>query len=1059
MAFDPAHVGEHDIFRFLAVTQRKPVHPDQTLVADAGQAPEKSAVYAGLKGAEPTAAKKEAETYISTAKILDDIAAVEKTIVAAKQNKNGIEDWFSQGGNRQIDEGLKTRLRDAVLALSVLRRGGSFEPQLRRVARALRFIALCEHYQPKAFYAPTALALEKLVSQVPIKLPTSIIRFDPDPLAIRIPDSVKSAFVRQIHVRVDEVVKQDETLVTIDDNGAEAIVRSPRDAVVKAVLVEPGMGPLRAGGLLMRLGIAPREKPAVADREKPPEATRPTPADIRRALDELDTAFGHHISQTDGAPRETPMETTPSVFGRALTFLVGQTAKDQASTAQPVRVTDIEDLSEPTKSVLKAVKVGTASVPEVRAALTSKLTPPAKATILPAQPTHFLVAGVAVPNIAKPSFGKWWQHLGGKLPPGGGDAAPTPPVSDNNLLPGMPAPARVDPIVQAGETMVVRKQLVGYELGEFSFVENVFAGETRGRTHRKRRLTEEEVRRLTVVEDQTEQHLQQTQRDELQSEMEKVSQTEMQFEAGAKLQGKYGPSITFQAEASAGVRSSVQTSTRAAANHVRETVSRSVAKVARRKEEELRRRIVTEIEETNSHEFSNKGSKHLRGVYRWLGKISKGQVYNIGFRHTVEFFIPEPAVNFLRLVAEGRVKAADLPRKPDVPPLGPDAEEWDLYWSDLGVEYEATVPPPPKQSETVVVAANATPGEIYGYSTTLTIPDGFEARFGRVKASKSKTDDDWWLHCWLGTKYFQYERSNFHWEYGSHLGRQRSQISFACLARYTRGVAIVAEVDCLVTEERLKEWRADAYNAVMLGYQTQLARWEEKMNEINEKAKEDRNREMDLPNPDVAERMVREELQRAFVSLLLNKNLGGLDAFVTSTGDTASWQYDWKKAAAVIPQIAFLQQAFEWHNMNAFFYPYFYGRPSRWAAALQLTKTADPAFAEFLTAGAARVQVPIRPEMADLVLRFLDQHQWPNDSAQDGQVLEDVNGVPLLQEMMESMDYPDDAIPVGDSWEFTIPTDLVILQDGNDVPFRDPLQATSTGSTTLKVNDEGAKAV
>ena len=29
-----------------------------------------------------------------------------------------------------------------------------------------------------------------------------------------------------------------------------------------------------------------------------------------------------------------------------------------------------------------------------------------------------------------------------------------------------------------------------------------------------------------------------------------------------------------------------------------------------------------------------------------------------------------------------------------------------------------------------------------------------------LKGSKSQTDGDWWLHCWLGSQYFRYENEN-----------------------------------------------------------------------------------------------------------------------------------------------------------------------------------------------------------------------------------------------------------------------------------------------------------
>jgi pyruvate/2-oxoglutarate dehydrogenase complex dihydrolipoamide acyltransferase (E2) component len=1052
MAFDPLQVSEQDIFRFMALTKRQPTDPDQAMTADVGQGAAQSRVLAILAGAANDAAAAQAagnHLLARAAELEAAIVGVEQAIERAKAHAAGIEGWFGDPANRNFAPGDVTELRDGIMALAVLRKHGQFRARLRRAARALRFVTLCDQFRPQTFYVPTGLALEKLIAQIPIKFPNGIIRRDPDPLAVRVPDGVEGV-VKTVHVAVDDAVANGAPLITIDVAGVDQVIPATRDAVVKQILVHPELK-VRGGAIVMRLGVAPAA-PApggnLAGKQNAPKS--PKPAELRTLLESMEKVLGNAIDAQPTKPSGKLKQKQSGVFGRAVTWLFGKRGGTSTIKKEfkPTKVADFKGLTGQDQKLLGELKLTGASMATAHAAVSAKLSGQTKVNAKAAAPTHFFIAGTAIPNIQK--------QFGHKYKP---DDKKDDEPADKALVPGMPVPARVEPIMHAGEIMVVRKRLIGYELGEFSYVENVFAGETRARSHRKRRLTEEEVRRLTIVEEQTEQHLQQTQRDELQSEMERVAQTEMQAEAGVKIQGKYGPTTEFQAEASAGIRSSVQTSTRSAANHVRETVSRSVEKVTRRKEEELRRRIVTEIEETNSHEFKNSGGAHLRGAYRWLGKVYQAQVYNIGFRHSVEFLIPEPAMNFLELIAQGRVKAGKLPRKPDTIPIGPDSADWDSDWGDLAVEYEATVPPPPRQFETVVTQTHATPGEMFAYSTSLTIPDGYEAKFGRVKGSKSQTEeDDWWLHAWLGSRYFECEDGgNTAWNDGANLYENRSQIAFAVLGRFLRGVAISAEVNCRVTDERMKEWRAEAFNAVMQGYQTQLARWEEKMAEINEQAESERERELDLPNPAVVEQMIRVELQRLFLAMLLNNNFKGFDAFVPSADkDDPSWKYDWKKAAAVIPQIMFLHQSFEFHNMNAVFYPYYYGRRARWATSMQTTKNSDPALAEFLTAGAVRVQVPIRPEAADLMLRFIDLKRWPNDSAQDGQVLGDAQGVPILTEMLESMDHPDEAIPIGPSWEFTLPTDLVILQDTDDFAFRDPLRPAGANPTTIELNSMDA---
>jgi len=59
-------------------------------------------------------------------------------------------------------------------------------------------------------------------------------------------------------------------------------------------------------------------------------------------------------------------------------------------------------------------------------------------------------------------------------------------------------------------------------------------------------------------------------------------------------------------------------------------------------------------------------------------------------------------------------------------------------------------------------------------------------------------------------------------------------------------------------------------------------------------------------------------------------------------------------------EVSFFEEVFDWFNMSYSFAPYMYGRRSEWAN-LGVADDADAQFKAFLGAGAARVQVPVRP--------------------------------------------------------------------------------------------------
>jgi len=122
-------------------------------------------------------------------------------------------------------------------------------------------------------------------------------------------------------------------------------------------------------------------------------------------------------------------------------------------------------------------------------------------------------------------------------------------------------------------------------------------------------------------------------------------------------------------------------------------------------------------------------------------------------------------------------------------------------------------------------------------------------------------------------------------------------------------------------------------------------------------------------------------------------------------------------------------------------YPYFWSRHVRWTAALHLSD-ADPDFVAFLKAGAARVQVPVRPGFERAVAHFCQFGEiW---EGHDAPLIDDDLFVPIIDEITESLGKPEEPPrpypPNSQPWEVTIPTALVILQNLEEVPnIRDVL--------------------
>ena len=183
-------------------------------------------------------------------------------------------------------------------------------------------------------------------------------------------------------------------------------------------------------------------------------------------------------------------------------------------------------------------------------------------------------------------------------------------------------------------------------------------------------------------------------------------------------------------------------------------------------------------------------------------------------------------------------------------------------------------------------------------------------------------------------------------------------------------------------------------------------------------------------NPDAVNRQIeRTELKRCFISILSNSDVSG-------TNDVAPFPPLMTMNFPLIEKdgknIRFFEQAFEWDKMGYVFYPYLLGRSSQWVDRLFLKVENDPLFENFLRAGYARVVVPVRPGFEDSInFYLLTGKPWLGG---DLPKIGDQTYLPISEEMKEQSGAPGDEIPVGDPWEFRIPTRLLKLRKDDSLP-------------------------
>lgn len=603
---------------------------------------------------------------------------------------------------------------------------------------------------------------------------------------------------------------------------------------------------------------------------------------------------------------------------------------------------------------------------------------------------------------------------------------------------------------------IVRERLIAYELADIAHIENVLAGEEKERRHRRFESTETEEVVLTENEQETERDNQSTTKNELATESSTVAKETVNVQGSLTVSGSYGPSVEFSANAAAGYTGETTTTDKRATAFAQEVVQKTVEKVRSRVMEQRRVKTVKEIEETNLHAIRNAfaGAQHIRGVYRWLNKITEAQVYNYGARHMFTFEVPEPASYYLWTL--GNDEAATVTE-----PVAPTFTAEDITFNNYlwrAAEFGASgIKAPPITSMTIskvlktdaAVALDGWDGVLAtkvasaALGDVIKIPKGYDAIGVYVHVGYSYVPDyGGGITAQIGTRY-----SIAGSGYYSLSNRFTGELSCNVMAYSLLCYHVGFDVLCTMynSSELGTQWKIDTFEAIMEGYKGQLAKYEEKL------ASAAIQQGIAVPgrNPLENETIIKNELKRACLSMYLGIDLDSINAFRST--DPASPDY-WKINYAVAPtlgfQIAFMERAFEWENMTYIFSPYFYGRYGEWGRRVIQLADPDPKMAAFLRAGAARVLVPARPEFAEALLQYAQIGDF-SSGAESLLTAGDAIEAMIEEVRARGVDSFPNAVPEGDPWEVRLPTSLVLLQDPKDLTFRDLLYGDQNGEALV----------
>jgi hypothetical protein len=632
----------------------------------------------------------------------------------------------------------------------------------------------------------------------------------------------------------------------------------------------------------------------------------------------------------------------------------------------------------------------------------------------------------------------------GPCPPAALD--PVDPASEGATEPTGHGEAR---ILGIADLMVVEQQLARYELGEIAHIENVLRTEKRTRRFRTATTTEESLLTETEETEEKEKDLSSTERFELQQETQNVINENASREAGLTVNASYGPTVDATATLNVTNSTAKQQSDRAASNFARETTSRAVNRLQKRTLERRFTRTVREVEESNLHSFDNSTGSDITGIYRFVDKIYTAQIVNYGKRLMLEFVVPEPAA-FWRYAHSARPLVEvpyDRPERPGyclpdnrtfVPLQANHIKPKNyIFWaSRYGA---ADVTPPPQRTCVVGKACKATEiknayldGPLIGSDfMEVKVPDGYTPISANLNAyGDTQALGDVPARLTLQVQAQEYTFSNqTNWLNVPLEPADTVAVSINTNRYYN--YELLVTVLCKLSREKFQEWQLKTYFSIMNAYEAAKSRYDAAVAaaRVREEFEVSFGR-----NPIENREIERAELKRACISMMTGQRFETFDAMTPNVAPYGYPEIDFAEARVDAKYVQLFEQGLEWNNITYVFYPYFWSRKDEWPALVQLTDR-DPLFNRFLQAGAARVQVPVRPQFKKSVVNYLSGKKvWNANGVLISFPKDDPNGqfFSVLSEL--KLQLGNDSVQGPGRLKVTHGQDLVI---GTDTAFRE----------------------
>lgn len=614
----------------------------------------------------------------------------------------------------------------------------------------------------------------------------------------------------------------------------------------------------------------------------------------------------------------------------------------------------------------------------------------------------------------------------------GSDTTTDPVTNDPNFVPtgyGMRQ-------LGVADYRKVEQSVHCYLEGEVSHIENVMAREYKEKSTRRLRRNESTTSTSSETEKEKLTDTTTSNRYEMQNEVSKVLSESQDFSANTSFDASWGkggasPKFNLGAGTSLATHTSSEDSINQAMTEAQEITERAMDRVVQRVKEERVTKIVEEYEENNTHGFDNrKGDKHVVGVYRWVDKVYKNQIYNYGRRLMYEFAIPQPSkLHRLAMMADEEnssdttlLKEPMDPRKVKIGihTISDASKINESNYKILAAIYNAEVSEPPLEEMYVGHAFSYQATEVisnnherFGENINYELPEGYYTY--KAKANWADSVDGPINSTKIIVGGLLITSKNQEENVSKHVGEIPISFSSHQHLSGNSNISILLKV----LPEFKRNWQNETFNAILNAYEDQLAEY------IAQKGlEEEKVEELKKSNPLFYRQIEQTILRKNCLSYLMDQSPSAERTYGKRfySGDNLE-KHEVTVTEAMDDYASFakfMEQAFEWEIMSYHFYPFYWANRKEWSDLYSFENN-DPLFRSFMQAGLARVVLTVRPGFEKAVLHYMSTGSIWNGG--ELPVLED----PLYLSIVDELDKPV-GIKEGKAWKTQVPTSLTILQ-------------------------------